>query len=254
MKIFLSFISALLCCGVYGQDSSRMETDRPDQTESPFITRLHYIQAEIGFNLEKDNGLTSIVHPTVLWKYGVAKRFEFRLITEFRSTETFLLIPQGNEIETGLLPLKVGGKMSLWEENGLLPKTALIGHVAFPKLAGKFYQANKIAPEFRLTMQHTISKTIGLGYNFGPEWDGFTNEPAWIYTIAPGFNLGKNGYMYVELFGEFKQNEAPVHNLDGGFAYYLSDNTKLDISSGFNLKDSKQYYIALGFSFRIKAF
>ncbi len=254
MKTYLTLALALLTTAVFAQDSSRMETDRPDQTESPFITKRRYIQAEIGFNIEKDNGLTTLVHPTILWKYGASKRFEFRLITQLNSQETPLLIPQGNDYETGLTPIKVGGKLALWEEKGLLPKTSIIGHVAFPKFASKVYQANKIAPEFRLTMQHTISDGIGLGYNFGPEWDGFTNEPTWIYTFAPGFNLGKNGYMYLELFGDFKKDEKPVHNFDGGFAYYLSDNTKLDISSGFNLKDSKQYYVALGFSFRFRAF
>lgn len=254
MKTLFLFISLVICHTVFAQQEGRMETDRPDQTESPFITKTKYIQAEIGFNIEKDNGLTTLVHPTILWKYGAAKRFEFRLITELNSQETPLLIPQGNDYKTGLSPIKLGGKLALWEEKGLLPKTSIIGHVAFPKLASKFYQAKKIAPEFRLTMQHTITDKIGVGYNFGPEWDGFADQPAWIYTIAPGFNLGKNGYMYVELFGDFKKGDNPVHNFDGGFAYYLSDNTKLDISSGFNLEDSRQYYIALGFSFRFRAF
>ncbi len=238
----------------FAQDTARMETDRPDQTESPYLTKRRYIQAEIGFNFEKENGLTKLVHPTFLWKYGASKRFEFRLITELFSQETPLLIPQGNDVKNGLAPIRIGGKLALWEEKGVLPKTSIIGHVAFPKLASKFYQANKVAPQLRLTMQHSITEVITLGYNFGPEWDGFTSEPTWIYTFAPGFNLGKNGYMYVELYGDLKKDENPQHNFDGGFAYYLSDNTKLDISSGFNLKDSKQYYVALGFSFRFKAF
>lgn len=71
------------------------------------------------------------------------------------------------------------------------------------------------------------------------------NIPAWIYTIAPGFNLGKNGYMYVELFGDFQKDAAPNHHFDGGFAYYISNNAKLDISSGVSLSNSKEYYIAL---------
>jgi hypothetical protein len=231
-----------------------METDRPDQTESPYITKKKYIQAELGFNVEQDNGLTTLVHPSALWKYGLTKKLEFRLITQLNSQETPLLIPLGNEIKTGLLPVKVGAKLSLWEEKGWLPKTSIIGHVGFPKLATKYFQATKTAPEFRLTMQHSLAKNVSLGYNIGAEWDGFSNIPFWIYTIGPGFNLGKNGYMYVELFGDFQKDASPNHNFDAGFAYYISDNTKLDISSGFSLSNSKQYYVALGFSFRFKAF
>lgn len=254
MKAYFFASLMLLASGAFAQDTGRMETDRPDQTESPYITKRHYIQAEVGFNFQRDNGLTTLVHPTVLWKYGVSRRFEFRAITELNSRETPLLIPQGNEVQTGLLPVKVGGKLSLWEEKGLLPKTSVIGHVAFPKIASKAYRASKLAPEFRLTMQHTLSDVVSLGYNFGPEWDGEGDTPAWIYTFAPGFNLGKRGYMYLELFGDFSNGMSPTHNFDGGLAWYASDHVKLDVSSGFNLKDTRQYYVALGVSFRFKAF
>jgi hypothetical protein len=249
------FLLAVLfnCLASFGQDTGRMETDRPDQTESPFITRKKYIQSEIGFNIEQDNHLTTVVFPTILWKYGLSKRFEFRVITEINVQETPLLVPQGNEVLQGLVPLKLGGKLSLWEEKGIVPKTSVIAHAAFPKLAGKDFRASKVAPEFRFAMQHTISAKIGLGYNIGAEWDGETSGPAWIYTIGPGLNLGKNGYMYVELFGDYKDGESN-HNFDGGFAYYVNDNLKLDISSGFNLRDSKQYYLAAGISFRFRVF
>jgi hypothetical protein len=253
MKTSITAVFLLVIINTYSQDSSRMETDRPDQTESPFITKLRYIQAELGFNFEKNDGLTTLVHPTILWKYGLIKKFEIRVITEIASQETPVLIPQGNDVQTGLLPVKIGGKLSLWEEKGLLPKTSVIGHVAFHKLASKYYQASKLAPEFRVAMQHTLSDKIGLGYNLGAEWDGETNSPYYIYTIGPGFNLGKSGYLYVELFGEFNKDTQPEHNFDAGFALYLSDNAKVDISSGFNLANSSQYYIALGFSFRFKA-
>lgn len=254
MKTFLIFIVLLSGYPVFSQDTGRMESDRPDQTESPFITKKKFIQAEFGFNIAKNDQLSTIVIPTSLIKYGVCKIFEFRLIAEINSQETPLIIPQGNHFETGLIPLKIGGKLSLWEEKGLLPKTAALAQVAFPKLASKYFQASKPAPEFRLAMQHTLSGKVGLGYNIGTEWDGESNIPAWIYTIGPGFNLGKNGYMYVELFGDFQKGREPDHNFDAGFAYYVSDNFKLDISSGFGLSNSDQYYVALGFSFRFRTF
>src|ERR1041384_8037473 len=99
--ILHSITGSLFCAA---QQEGRMETDRPDQTESPFITKKKYIQAEFGFNVERFAGLTTIVHPTTLWKYGVCNRFEFRLITEFISEETPILIPVGNEINSGLQP------------------------------------------------------------------------------------------------------------------------------------------------------
>jgi hypothetical protein len=233
------------------QQEGRMETDRPDQTESPFITKKKYIQAEFGFNLERYAGLSTLVHPTTLWKYGACERFEFRLITEYVSVETPLIIPFGNDILSGLLPIQIGGKVALWEEKGFFPKTAFLFHVAPSKFGSKKFHTNKWAPNFRFSMQHTLSENIGLGYNLGAEWDGESNTPYWIYTIAPGFNIGKNWYGYIEMFGVVKKGEMPQHSFDGGLAYYFNDNLKIDISSGFGLSASAtDWYGAIGFSFR----
>ncbi|MCB9056119.1 MAG: transporter [Chitinophagales bacterium] len=249
----------ILCCfgfvmlnsNLFAQETGRMETDRPDQTESPVITKKNYIQAEIGFNIENEDELTTIVHPTTLIKYGISKKFEFRLITELITKETPLIIPAGNKNITGIPPVQIGGKLALWEEKGLLPMTSLIFHAGLPKVARKEFQLMQWAPNFRFTMQHTLSNNIGLGYNIGAEWDGMSNTPYWVYTIAPGFNIGKNWYGYVEAFGSVRQNDKPQHGFDAGVACYFSDDTKIDLSGGVGLnKESFENYVAIGFSFR----
>lgn len=251
----LCFIIVLLVTlqkNSYTQQDGRMETDRPDQTESPFLTKKKYIQAEIGFNVEKHNGFKTFVHPTILWKYGASKRFELRLITESITQEMPIMIPQGNDFISGILPIQIGGKITLTEEKGIAPKTSLIFHMAVPKIASKKFHAAKWAPNFRFVMQNTLSETVGLGYNIGAEWDGETNTPGWIYTIAPGFNIGKNWYGYIEAFGTIKKNEKPEHAIDGGIAYYFSNNTKIDFSGGFGISENAvDNYFAVGFSFRI---
>src|SRR6185436_4090262 len=171
-KYLLTCASVILFNSLFAQQEGRMETDRPDQTESPFITKRKYIQAEFGFTVERYAGLTAIVHPTTLWKYGACKRFEFRLITEFVSVETPIIIPSGNDIISGLQPIQVGGKVALWEEKGLLPKTGLLFHVAPSKLGSKKFQTSKWAPSLRFSFQNSLSENVGLGYNLGAEWDG----------------------------------------------------------------------------------
>jgi hypothetical protein len=233
------------------QQTGRMETDRPDQTESPVITKKNYIQSEWGFNIEKENKLKTFVHPTILWKYGASKRFEFRLITESVTQETPLIIPAGNDYISGMLPIQLGGKLSLWSEKGVLPQTSFLFHVAPSKFGSKKFHTDKWAPNFRFTMNNTLSDVVGVGYNLGAEWDGFSNTPAWVYTFAPGFNIGKNWYGYAEVFGAIKKNESPEHSLDGGLAYYFSDNSKIDISSGVGISEAAtDWYGAIGYSFR----
>lgn len=252
MKKYL-FVAALLALTYLckAQQTGRMETDRPDQTESPVITKKNYIQSEWGFNIEKENNLNTFVHPTVLWKFGVSTKFEFRLITEFVSQETPLLIPAGNDFISGILPIQLGGKVSLWEEKGLLPKTSFIFHVAPSKSGSKIFHTNKWSPNFRITMNQTLSENIGLGYNIGAEWDGISNTPSWVYTIAPGFNIGKKWYCYIEVFGLIAKYQSPAHAIDSGLAFYFSDNSKIDFSTGFGLsKAATDWYGAIGYSFR----
>jgi hypothetical protein len=251
-KYFFTTVFSFFIIGISAaQQTGRMETDRPDQTESPVITKKNYIQAEWGFNIERDNKLKTFVHPTVLWKFGASTRFEFRLITESITQETPLFIPVGNDFISGILPIQLGGKISLWEEKGLLPKTSFIFHVAPSKFGSKKFHTDKWSPNFRFTMNHTLSETVGLGYNIGAEWDGFSNTPSWVYTLAPGFNIGKNGYGYVEAFGSITKNQSPSHALDAGLAYYFSDNSKIDFSSGIGLSEAAtDWYCAIGYSFR----
>lgn len=232
------------------EPEDKIETDRPDQTESPSIVPKGWLQFEAGLNREKSDIGTLYTLPTLLSKYGVSKKFELRLITEYTSlyqnhfTDTF-----------GLMPVRVGFKYNLLEEQGILPQTSIIAHTGFNRLASKHFKGlHFLAPEFRLTMQHTLSDHLSLGYNLGAEWEETGKQPDWIYTLAPGFSWAENWYAYVELFGSFKKDEKPEHNFDGGIAYHLSDHMRADLSAGTGLFNSPlKHYVALGFSFRLPA-
>lgn len=237
------------------QQTGRMETDRPDQTEAVYITKKGYIQGEIGFNKEHFLGATVFVHPTALWKAGLHKKFELRLITELNTIKPSLLSPSFPQTESGLLPVQIGGKIAICEEKNILPATSLIFHAGIPSLGSKLFRTPRWAPNFRFTMQHTLGEQTSLGYNLGAEWNGFSNQATWIYSIAPGMEIGKRWYAYAEAFGSIIRGEKPAHAVDGGVAYYVSDDLKLDISAGTGLSEGAiDNYIALGISFRIAAF
>ena len=250
----------LICVILFGltakaQLTEKIETDRPDQTESPYTVPKKWFQSETGFAIENDkSGDKTFVHPTMLNKYGLSKHFELRLITEFVSFQTPVIIPQGNEIVSGLQPIEVGGKLALLEEKGARPKTSVIFHTAIPKAAFKKFQQTNWAPDFRFTMQNTLSEIISLGYNLGMEWYGEEGtKPSFIYTVAPGFNVSEKWYAYIEMFGFLNPDNHPQHSVDGGIAYNFSNNSKIDLSGGFGITShtSLKNYVAIGFSFRL---
>ena len=229
----------------------KIETDRPDQTETPVLISTNILQAEFGFNKENRNADDyNLVYPTSLFKYGLSKRVELRLEATYHH-EYIRLIPQP-KTKTALEPMVLGGKIALFEANKWRPKTTFIGGIGLPFLGSRNARTTHAAPSFRFTMQNNLSKTIGIGYNIGAEWDGESSIPIWIYTLTSGFSIGKNWYSYIETYGFIRKKDLPDNNIDGGFAYFISDNMKVDLSGGVGISNnSLKNYIALGFACRI---
>lgn len=224
-----------------------IQADRPDQTETPAIVPKGMFQLETGFTFQKNDAFSKThTLPTALWKYGVNKNFELRLITEFLSEK------KGSEKQDGLSIIYVGFKVKLAEEKGIVPKTSFIAHIGLPNAASTRYKTDFYAPEFRFVMQHTLSKKMSLSYNLGAEWDGFTAEPTFLYTLTTGYSITDKFGSYIELFGFAPQVSKANHNFDAGFTYLINNNFMLDLSSGIGItKNAPNHYFAFGFSFRI---
>lgn len=233
---------------LFSQDYPSIQTDRPDQTECPFITPKNYFQLENGFIYEKWNtNSTEIVVPTVLMRFGINDHFELRFITEY------ILDKINAEKKSGFNPILIGIKTRLLAEKGIIPVTSFIAHISIPKAASKNLKTPIYAPEFRFTMQHTISDKQSLSYNLGAEWNGETAEPTFIYTLTTGYSITEKIGGYIELYGFVPQIEKPDHRFDAGLTYLFNQNHQLDISGGMGFsKASPKYFMALGYSFRFK--
>jgi len=234
----------LISAGSYGQVP--IQTDRPDQTESPYIVPKNYIQVENGLLFEKQNkNVSTFEHPSTLWKFGLNDRLEFRLITQFIS------IKENDSVITGLSPVTFGFKTKLLEEKGWLPMTSFIGHITTSSLAGRKFKTSYIAPAFRFTMQHTLSERMALGYNLGAEWNGEDPQPTYIYTLTTGISITDKLGSYIELYGFLPDGSRPDHRFNGGLTWLLNNNTMIDVSGGPGLtSNAPEYFVAMGASFR----
>lgn len=232
----------------YGQELPSIQTDRPDQTECPFIVPINYFQLENGFSYEKTNeNSKEFVIPTILTRFGINNHFELRLITEY------LLNKDYSENISGLNTILVGFKARLFEEKGVIPLTSFIGHLSVPKVASSNYKTQYYAPEFRFTMQHTISENQSLSYNIGSEWNGETAQPTFVYTLTTGYAFTEKISTYVELYGFIPQLEKPDHRFDAGLCYLFNSNHQLDFSGGIGFsKISPTYFVSFGYSLRFK--
>lgn len=248
-KYFVIFIlQNIIQMHLFGQALPSIQTDRPDQTESPFTVPKKHFQIETGISFERIDGESySYTHPTVLLKYGVNDIFELRLIPEFVTSHT------QSVKYSGINPIIAGFKVKLAEEKGILPMLSFIGHLSIPDIASKNFKTTWYAPSFRFTMQHTLSQKVSLGYNLGAEWNGETPEPAFIYTLTTGYSISERLGSYIELYGFFIERSTSDQRLDGGLSYFLKKNMMLDISGGLGInKYAPEYYAAIGFSIRLK--
>jgi len=228
---------------LFGQQEGRMETDRPDQTECPFIVKKGYLQAEMGFN--KNHEITGLNYalPSTLWKYGLSKAIELRYVTNILYLDRLSFQHEA-----------IGFKVRIAEPRQFIPKTSLIVHYNLRDEKRDVSDKNPIPHSIGqavVTLQHGVYKELGMGYNFGGEIhdNGYFEG---IYRVSPGLNIGSRWYAYAELFGRYPSTNVTDHWFDGGLAYYISDDIKLDISSGKSFSSGAEWYVALGFSFRTR--
>lgn len=246
MRLLYLFHFLMFGLVLKGQQTGRLETDRPDQTECPFIVKKGYIQAEMGFNRNTSADGVDYFYPTTLLKMGLLKTIEMRYIS----------IASYSKGNTNFKTEAFGFKLSLLNGKKQLPRTALITHYHWDNLNRDESERNQLmhsVGDAVLTFQNDFGKGYGIGYNFGAEFH--TNGSLeGIYRIAPNMNLGQNGYAYVEIFGRVPFSMNVDHWVDGGLAYYLSDDVKLDCSIGKSVSNKSDWYGALGISFRFKVF
>jgi hypothetical protein len=245
-----------ICVFIYGNLRSQLpkiDSDRPDQTESSYIVPKGFVQAELGFVYAQTKGTPAIIWtvPTLLTKFGLSKNWELRLITEYEKWG------DGNysyRDTAGFLPVQAGFKVNLLEEKKWLPRISFIFHSSFNRLASRKSEdqhASFAGVNFRFTFQNSLSPKVGLGYNLGIEWNDLHGPAAIVYTLSPGFDLSEKWYCYIELFGEFSKGDRAQHAIDGGIAYYISPHLKIDASAGFGIFNSNpDHYLSVGLSFR----
>lgn len=243
MKFRTVIALILIFTSGFSQEITGIQTDRPDQTECPFIVPKKHFQVESGFVYESISNLEkSFAYPSVLWKYGVNDKFELRVITELvHNRDTSIKL-------TGISPVQIGFKTKLLEERGWIPTTSFIVHAAIPRVASRGLQSSYFAPNFRFTFNHTLGERFSLGYNLGAEWDGEKPDAIFIYTLTSGFKLAQRWNTYIEVFG-FMRPGIQDHHVDGGFTFLPYPHMQFDLSAGFGLTPSApEYYVSVGYS------
>lgn len=223
-------------------------TDRPDQTESSSTIPKGSLQIEAGFltGTAKDDLFSErqILAPTVLFRYGITQGFELRALTQFESIKNKL----SNETYEGISDLEIGTKIQLFKKESSTTEVAFLTHVILPT-ASKQLTNDKFGSISKLSISHSVSESIGVGYNIGYDYFGYGNGNL-TYSLAIGIMITDAFGLYLEPYGAFLDIEKHKASFDGGLTYLLQDNLQLDVSYGTGLNHTMNYF-AVGFSINI---
>ena len=256
-KIFILLISFFLVMPLFAQDDHPpIVTDRPDQTESAMTVPLKTLQIESGFTFgwnEKDGIETKeLGFLNALLRCGVLKRLEVRLGAAFAGLDTKDAITDETTQKSGMLPLAVGLKWNMLYGDGPIPTLAFLTAVDIPPLASKDFDDGNVLHRIVLAGSWELSKTFGLGFNFGTIADWKQSDFTTLYTTSLGISILKWLGAFVEFYGFLPAGEYSDHRFDMGFTFPVRHNLQFDISGGMGIsKNSPDGFASFGFAWRI---
>lgn len=250
------FFSAFMVQGQEVEEApGEMITDRPDETEAPSLVAKGYLQIETGFFYEErrygNYHEKEWAYNTTLLRYGLFDNLELRLGTDVVQVREEINGREFNSTETGFVPLLLGAKIGIAEEEGWLPEIGFMGHLRLPFAASEDFRPENTGVDFRFAFTHTINDSSDLSYNLGAEWHNDESSPTYIYTVSYGYDLTDRLGIYAELYGDLPEDESADHFWDAGITYLLSQNFQLDAFVGTGINSSQHVWAGGGFSYRI---
>lgn len=230
-----------------------INSDRPDQTESPHIVAKGKLQAEAGITVnpfDSSDGETPVIGMLVL-RYGLSKKIELRLMAEEgRNRDRYI-----EETTQGLYPLAIGGKWLLLErERGIVPQMALMGWVKLPFSSRSSEQTIYWSPQVLMAFENKIGEKIEIEYNAGGKQDAYDKEWEGMASLSLHYELSGRLKLFVEYFGHYQPQEDPVHNADAGLLYLINPSLQLDMAFGrsaYAVPEKKSSFVNAGFSIRL---
>lgn len=226
--------------------ATEIVTDRPDQTESSTTVPKGAFQIETGV-LITNSGLDNtnlntqeILMPTTLFRYGLLKGVELRLVSNYVRLEQ-----AGNDAITGMSDLQFSSKIRLIEmtdKNNT--EIAVLGSVNM--LTGNDAFRSEGQAFARILAAHNINENLAIGYNLGYTYNPDDMESLF-YSVSLGIGINDKTGIFVETYGDVFLNFEPDYLFDTGFTYKLNPKFQLDFSYGASFVNQMNF-LSFGFS------
>jgi hypothetical protein len=242
-QLFALLLLIPACC--FSQEE-KITTDQPDQSDGATVVDKKAFQLESSLYFNTFKGMGHAVVSSSLVRYGISKKIEARLLVE-QGYHRDLYI---TEAAHATAPLAIGAKAELLDEKRIGPAVSLLASLQVP--ATNFKSEPVIwAPALVIIMEKHISDfTITL--NGGAKQESF--EPVWEWqsTGDVKYEINNRVEVFGEYFGQFEAHEPPLHNIDGGVLYAISNTCQVHLTGGTSLfHQPGNYFINTGMAFNL---
>jgi len=227
-------------------------TDRPDQTESPFLVPQWYVQVEAGVQQGATGRIREVDLPTLLARIGITEYAELRL----GGASSLRYLTGEDPLEGAWIrSVFAGMKTPIYSGKQGITQIGFIGHIGLEVYNWDFTTdaVSSLTPDFRFCVQHSLTEKYALSYNVGCMWEPYTYTPAYIYTLSNAYAFSDRLGVFVEFYGQFSSDEyLTEHLFDSGFTFLITENMQLDISGGVGLTElSQDWFLSAGYSLRL---
>jgi hypothetical protein len=230
---FLIFLFLLF---QYSTIYSQLITDRPSQTDSPFLIESGYIQVETGISVEKTQSMINS-----LVRIGILNGVELRINSNYIINDEISF-----EKKSSFGDFELGSKFKILDNDQIKTNIGFLTYLSIPT-APEVFSNKEYGFSNKLLVTHNLTSDSQIGYNLG--YNKFINYDAkYIYSIVYGKSLGQFS-VFFEFFGD-SSSETSNSTFDSGLTYLVDNNKQLDLSIGKGLNNDL-FFVTLGFSIRI---
>ena len=249
-KAKLIFLSAIIFLSF--SVNAQIVTERPTQSESATVLPQHSFQIESGMLYQKSGDETNtpinITAPSTLFRYGLFKFMELRIITAYQNDvfmNTYYALPY---INSGFNDMEVGTKIQIFKKENSKTEIAFVKHLLIPTGSIQFTNYD-YASINKIAVSHGITDYIGVGYNLGYKYD-FSGESTLLYSLSLGINVNTKFGFFIEPYGDLTEFSEHASSINGGVFYQVRDNLQADFSFGTGINHPMNFY-AVGFGWNI---
>ena len=233
MKNKLLFLIILLqASNIYSQ----ILTDRPSQTDSPFVIEKGNIQIESGINIQEiQSDINSLI------RIGIFDGFELRINSNYIINDEISF-----QKKSSFDDFEIGSKFRIIEKTENKFNISFLTYISIPT-ALEVFSYNEYGFLNKLLFSHNLTSDTKIGYNIG--YNKFTSyddllKYSFIYVkTLSSFSI------FFELYGDSSTDLSSL-NFDSGLIYILDNDRQFDLSIGKSLNNDL-FFFNLGFSFRI---